>query len=96
MLSGFCGRLLGCRRRATGVDAGPETWRHAFWNDSWKVRPMAMASPTLFIWVVSSALAPGNFSNAKRGICRWQLCLCLKPCHLPHGTCHDTYTAWQP
>ena len=34
------------------------------------MRPMAMASPTLFIWVVSSALAPGNFSNAKRGICR--------------------------
>ncbi len=40
-----------------------------FWKDSWNVRPKAMASPTLFIWVVSSGLAPGNFSNAKRGIC---------------------------
>lgn len=39
--------------------------RIAFWNDSWKVRPMAIASPTDFIWVVSSALAPGNFSKAK-------------------------------
>ncbi len=43
--------------------------RSAFWKDSWKVRPMAMASPTDFIWVLSSALEPGNFSNAKRGIC---------------------------
>ena len=54
----------------TGSKGGAQT----FWKDSWKVRPMAMASPTLFIWVVSSALAPGNFSNAKRGICRQQLC----------------------
>jgi hypothetical protein len=27
-----------------------------------------MASPTLFIVVVSSGSAPGNFSNANRGI----------------------------
>ena len=33
-----------------------------------KVRPMAMASPTDFIAVVSSGSAPGNFSKAKRGI----------------------------
>ena len=33
------------------------------------MRPMAMASPTLFICVVSTGFAPGNFSNAKRGIC---------------------------
>src|SRR5438552_1332719 len=26
--------------------------RSAFWNDSWKVRPIAMTSPTDFIWVV--------------------------------------------
>ena len=37
------------------------------WNDSWKVRPMAMTSPTDFIWVVRRASAVGNFSNAKRG-----------------------------
>ncbi len=40
----------------------------AFCSDSWMVRPMAIASPTDFIAVVSSALAPGNFSKAKRGI----------------------------
>ena len=42
--------------------------RSAFWNDSWKVRPMAMTSPTLFICVVRWLSAAGNFSNAKRGI----------------------------
>ncbi len=28
---------------------------------------MAIASPTLFMWVVSVGSAPGNFSNANRG-----------------------------
>ena len=28
---------------------------------------MDMASPTLFMWVVSRSSAPANFSNAKRG-----------------------------
>ena len=42
--------------------------RSAFWMLSWKVRPIAIASPTDFIEVVSVASAPGNFSNAKRGI----------------------------
>ncbi len=28
---------------------------------------MAIASPTLFMWVVRVASAPGNFSNANRG-----------------------------
>jgi hypothetical protein len=42
--------------------------RSAFCSDSWKVRPIAMASPTDFIEVVSTGSAPGNFSNAKRGI----------------------------
>ncbi len=32
-----------------------------------KVRPMAMASPTDFICVVSVWSASGNFSNAQRG-----------------------------
>jgi hypothetical protein len=40
----------------------------AFCIDSWKVRPMAMASPTDFIAVVSVGSEPGNFSKAKRGI----------------------------
>ena len=42
--------------------------RNPFWSDSLKVRPMAMVSPTLFMEVVSSSLAPGNFSKVKRGI----------------------------
>ena len=42
--------------------------RSAFCSDSQKLRPMAMASPTDFIEVVSRGSAPGNFSNAKRGI----------------------------
>jgi hypothetical protein len=40
----------------------------AFCRLSWKLRPMAIASPTDFIAVVSSGFAPGNFSKAKRGI----------------------------
>jgi membrane-bound metal-dependent hydrolase YbcI (DUF457 family) len=42
--------------------------RRHFWRLSLKVRPMAMASPTLFIWVVSVGSAWGNFSKANRGI----------------------------
>ena len=42
--------------------------RRAFCRLSAKVRPMAMASPTDFIEVVSVGSAPGNFSKAKRGI----------------------------
>jgi hypothetical protein len=32
------------------------------------VRPIAIASPTDFICVVSASSTPRNFSNAKRGI----------------------------
>jgi hypothetical protein len=42
--------------------------RSAFCSDSWKVRPIAITSPTDFICVVRRSLAPGNFSNVKRGI----------------------------
>ncbi len=38
-----------------------------FCSDSWKVRPMAMTSPTDFMEVVRTGSAPGNFSKAKRG-----------------------------
>ena len=41
--------------------------RSPFWNASLNVRPIAMASPTDFICVVSRKSAVGNFSNAKRG-----------------------------
>ena len=40
----------------------------AFCRLSWNVRPIAMASPTDFMAVVRSGLAPGNFSKANRGI----------------------------
>ena len=39
-----------------------------FMNASLKVRPMAIASPTDFIWVVSVRSACGNFSKFQRGI----------------------------
>ena len=40
--------------------------RVAFWKDSLKVRPIAIASPTDFIWMVSSGLVFGNFSKGKK------------------------------
>ena len=39
----------------------------AFCNDSGKVRPIAMTSPTDCIWVPRRGSAPGNFSKAQRG-----------------------------
>ncbi len=42
--------------------------RTAFWSASLKVRPIAMTSPTDFIWVVRVWSASGNFSKAQRGI----------------------------
>ena len=40
----------------------------AFCMDSWKLRPMAIASPTDFIAVERTAGELGNFSKANRGI----------------------------
>ena len=42
--------------------------RSAFCTDSWKLRPIDIASPTDFMEVDSSCSAPGNFSKVKRGI----------------------------
>jgi hypothetical protein len=52
------------------VEAGQSGFQAAqgFCRDSWKVRPMAMTSPTDFMAVVRLSCEPGNFSNAKRGI----------------------------
>ena len=63
-----------CSRSSAGV--APTTQpvrsvsspRSPFWNASLNVRPIAIASPTDFIWVVSVGSAAGNFSNANRGI----------------------------
>ena len=41
--------------------------RMAFCSASVKERPIAMASPTDFMVVVSAGSAPRNFSKAKRG-----------------------------
>jgi len=41
--------------------------RSAFCSASGKLRPIAIASPTDFMCVVSTGSAPGNFSNVKRG-----------------------------
>ena len=41
--------------------------RSALPSASVKLRPIAIASPTLFMCVVSTGSAPGNFSKAKRG-----------------------------
>ena len=42
--------------------------RIALHNASWKLRPIAITSPTDFICVVSVESAPGNFSNCHFGI----------------------------
>ena len=42
--------------------------RSAFCNASGKLRPIAMASPTDFMLVLSVGDVPGNFSKVKRGI----------------------------
>ena len=47
--------VLRCDGRSAGVSSSRE--RIAFWNASLKVRPMAIASPTLFMCVVSSRSA---------------------------------------
>lgn len=41
--------------------------RSAFCSASGKERPIAIASPTDFMWVVSVWSAPANFSNANLG-----------------------------
>ncbi len=47
--------------------AGLSRLRNAFWSASVKLRPIAIASPTDFMWVVSTGSAVGNFSKANRG-----------------------------
>jgi len=56
----------GGSRQDSGA-AGFSSERSAFCSASGNDRPMAMASPTDFMCVVSTGSAPGNFSNANRG-----------------------------
>jgi len=57
----------GLVRRSSSPSAPISRPRSAFWNDSWKLLPIAITSPTDFICVVSVSSAWENFSNAKRG-----------------------------
>ena len=54
-------------RSKTNGAFGSSIERSALPSASVKFRPMAMASPTLFMCVVSVVSASGNFSNANRG-----------------------------
>ena len=54
--------------RVQKPDSGVSIERIALLSASVKLRPSDIASPTDFIVVVSSGSAPGNFSNANRGI----------------------------
>ncbi len=66
---------LGTRRRSSSSPVSPTVSaatsisreRIAFANACWKVRPMAITSPTLFMCVDRRRSTPGNFSKAKRG-----------------------------
>ena len=60
-------QLLGRRPGGRRLESSSRE-RIALANDSRKVRPIAIASPTDFMWVVRLPSAPGNFSKAKRGI----------------------------
>ena len=70
-----CGRFIRSSRSGTSSSilghektaVGRSIERSAFCRASGKLRPIAMASPTLFMVVVKVLSAPGNFSNAKRG-----------------------------
>ena len=66
------GRLVDSKSRPVIIAAGMRlmlsSQRSAFCRDSLNVRPMAMASPTDFMDVVSVPSAPGNFSKLNRGI----------------------------
>ncbi len=53
--------------RQWNTDSGRSSERSAFCSASANERPMAIASPTLFIVVVRVGSACGNFSNANRG-----------------------------
>ncbi len=53
---------------ASRPDSPVSMLRRPFCSASAKLRPIAIASPTDFIDVVSSAGVPGNFSKVKRGI----------------------------
>ena len=57
--------LRGCVKSSPPEPSSSE--RKAFMKASLNVRPIAIASPTDFICVVSVRSARGNFSNAQRG-----------------------------
>ena len=70
-----CGLAQRCRSSALSPGgsfqlngaAGCSSERKAFCSASAKLRPIAIASPTDFMCVVSTGSAPGNFSKANLG-----------------------------
>ena len=63
-VNSFAGSLGGVQSKAE-PDRSRE--RRAFCKASGKLRPIAIASPTLFMVVVRVVSARGNFSKANRG-----------------------------
>ena len=59
-------RSPGGPRQCSGAP-GLSSERSALPSASGKLRPIAIASPTDFMCVVSAGFAPGNFSNANLG-----------------------------
>ena len=55
------------REPTTHPDRPVSSARNPFCSASLNVRPIAIDSPTDFIWVVRRGSAAGNFSKAKRG-----------------------------
>ncbi len=63
--SSLSSSTVACDQSKTACGLSRE--RSAFCSASVKLRPIAIASPTDFMCVVSTGSAPGNFSNANRG-----------------------------
>jgi hypothetical protein len=66
------GRPTASSRASSGTSssragASSSRLRIALAKACWNVRPIAIASPTLFMWVERRASAPANFSKANRG-----------------------------
>ena len=60
--------LISQKRTSVNPKTFISSERRALFKDSLKVRPIAITSPTDFIWVVRIGSVLKNFSNVNRGI----------------------------
>ena len=67
-MEGLGGAVARARRTSSRPERPVSRLRSPFCRASAKLRPIAIASPTDFMEVVSVAGVPGNFSKVKRGI----------------------------